>query len=831
MDRIYNHKLVEKGLEKKWRQTKHFIKRDFSKKPFSVLLPPPNITGKLHLGHALDTLIQDTLIRHKKLDNYDVFWITGMDHAGIATQAKVESVLYETEKLTKHDIGREKFLKKIWDWKEEYANFFREQWKKLGLALNYDLERFTLDKEANQAVLKVFVELYNQGLIYKDTKAVNWDVKLNTAVSNIETFSKQIEQKMYYIKYPLENSKDFLTIATVRTETLISDVAVVYNPNDTRYQNLVNKFVTHPITKKRLPIIADEYVDSKFGSGLMKLSAHSEVDIDIIKKHNLQIIETIDKHGFLNCKGLPFDKMTRFEAREKIAHYLKENNFLAKEELTTSNVAYSDRSNTPVEILVMPQWFVSMNKFSKDILDHIESSAQVKFYPKRFKKVLKQWMENIHDWTISRQLWWGHRIPAWYKGDQIKVQIESPGENWIQDEDVLDTWFSSGLSPFVFLGWPQSNDLLERYYPTDVLVTGYDLIFFWIARMYLFGNHFLNQKPFKHVLLHGLIRDEKGRKMSKSLNNGIDPMDVIEEFGSDSLRWFLITNTSPGLDIRFSKNKLKSAWALNNKLWNISRYIIQLPNDTKKLNLTDADKWINNKLLQLQNTIKKNMRKYEFTIIGSEISKFIFNDFSSWYVELIKSQNEISKKITLSILKNVLLIINPFLPFITYKIFEEAFNDDLYKYTYPKIKKAKNVEYIDTIIEIVKNLRKYREENQISKKELIYWDTDFEVSEIIENAINKLVIAKKEKNTDALIAINLGKIFIKINQKQKDLDKLRIIDEIEKIKFEIRRAKNILSNENFVKKAPKNLVKTEKTKLENYESELKKYEEELKCKY
>lgn len=570
----YDHKLVEAGIESKWRTKGYFSNHDPKKQPFSILMPPPNVTGKLHLGHAIDMYIQDTIIRYKKLKGFDVMWLPGMDHAGIATQSKVEDVLYKTTGQTRHDLGREAFVNKIWEWKDEYASIFKEQWAKIGLALDYSKERFTLDAKANQAVNDVFIDLYNKGFIYRGARAINWDVKLQTAISNIEVINEPTLQKMYYIKYFLENSNDYLTIATVRTETLLSDVAVVFNPNDERFKHLEGSYVIHPLTGERLPIIGHEYVDPEFGTGLMKLSAHAEADINIIQELGMEIRETIDKNGLINAPKSQFDKLERFDARVKIAQYLLENNFIEKVEEVISNVGVSDRSKTPVEILVLPQWFVKMEHFANLILEDIKSDKGVKFYPKRFEETMIKWMENIHDWNISRQLWWGHQIPAWYDANgNIKVQQQSPGKGWVQDPDVLDTWFSSGIAPFSFLGWPQKTSDLSRYYPFSLLVTGYDIIFFWVARMYFFGKEFMDQKPFERVLLHGLIRDEQGRKMSKSLNNGVDPMDMVEQYGSDSLRWFLITNTSPGMDIKFSTEKVQSAWRINNKLWNIAVFI------------------------------------------------------------------------------------------------------------------------------------------------------------------------------------------------------------------------------------------------------------------
>ncbi|WP_324672928.1 valine--tRNA ligase [Mycoplasma sp. 888] len=829
MDKIYNHTLVEKDIDKKWQAKKYFQTHDLDKEPFTILLPPPNVTGKLHLGHALDVYIPDTIIRYKKLNGFDVMWVPGMDHAGIATQSKVEDVLFQSTGQTRHDLGREAFVDKIWEWKSEYANLFRQQWSKIGLALDYSAERFTLDAEANEAVSKVFIDLYNKGFIYKGVKAINWDVKLQTALSNIEVNNEPTEQKMYYINYPIKDSNDVLTIATVRTETLLSDVAVVFNPNDSRYKDLEGQFVIHPITKKELPIITDEYVDINFGSGLMKLSAHAEVDIDIIKKHNLEINETISKDGLINYPALPeFHGLERFVAREKIAQFLQDNGYIKKVEITISNVGISDRSKTPVEILVLPQWFVKMEHFRDLILKDLDFPEAVKFYPKRFELTMRQWMENVYDWTISRQLWWGHRIPAWYDQDgNMKVQVDSPGEEWVQDPDVLDTWFSSGLAPFVFLGWPQIDEKLKRYYPTSLLVTGYDIIFFWVARMYFFGLEFIGQKPFDRLLLHGLIRDAQGRKMSKSLNNGVDPMDMVDKYGSDALRWFLITNTTPGLDIKFSDDKVEAAWRVNNKLWNIARYINELEDNNNEA--TDADKSILNQLKSLSVKIDSLIDNYEFSIIGSEIYKFIFTDLSGWYVEFLKSSY--SKKSALEVLRKTLIVLHPFLPFITDRLYSEIFNAELLEQLWPTFEDDHSTDYINTVIEVVTELRKYRENNQISKKELLIYSLKNNVPQVAIETINKMVFALYEDNNDYLIALNDNVLFIKQSDETKQRNEELLLEKINFVKAEIARAEQLLNNERFVSKAPADKVAVEKAKLEKYTDELKKYEEELSCKY
>ena len=829
LDKIYNHETIEKPISKKWQDKKFFSKHDKTKRPFVILLPPPNVTGKLHIGHALDTYIQDTIIRYKKLSGYDTFYIAGMDHAGIATQSKVESTIYKTEGKNRHDLGREEFIRRVWEWKEHYASLFRKQWASLGLALDYDNERFTLDEDSNKAVNKAFIDLYNKGLIYKGSRAINWDPVLKTALSNIEVINKPTKQTMYYIKYPIYNSKDYLTVATVRTETMLSDVALIYNPKDKRYNKFKDLKVVHPLTKEVLPVIAHKYADIHFGSGVMKLSAHAEADIDIIHELGLEVKETIDQDGLINCPKSQFHRLNRQEARVKIAQYLKENNLLVKEEETTSNVGYSERSDAPVETLLMPQWFVKMDKFAQDILEHLKSKDAVKFYPKRFASTLKTWMKNIHDWTISRQLWWGHRIPAWYKGSEIKVQVENPGKGWVQDPDVLDTWFSSGLAPFSFLGWPVSQEKLKRYYPTSLLVTGYDIIFFWVARMYFFGLHIMKQKPFNEVLIHGLVRDELGRKMSKSLNNGVDPIDAIKEHGSDALRWFMITNTSPGLDIRYSKEKIQASWALCNKLWNIARYIQALPEDNKT-KAGAADLWINNKLAQVEAKLDKAMKNYELTIVGSELSKFIYNDFSSWYVELLKHAP--NKKAALNNLRNLLLITHPYLPFITDHIFKAVFNEELLDNEFPKLKtsKAKEIKEIDEAIAIISVLRKYREDNQMSKKEFIYYDVNIEKSKFLLDSILALANAQVKANSDTLFVAGHIKINILENKEQKAQYVLKLQEKIKFLEAEIKRASGMLANPNFVNKAPEAKVNEEKAKLAKFEQELKQYKEELKCK-
>ncbi|EGV00180.1 valine--tRNA ligase [Mycoplasmopsis columbina] len=826
IDKIYNPQNIEPEISKKWKESKVYSQHDETKKPFTILLPPPNVTGMLHIGHALDTYLQDSILRYKKLSGFDVFYVAGMDHAGIATQSKVENVLLQTQGLTKHDLGREKLVSKIWEWKEEYAAKFREQWAALGLALDYDRERFTLDKLSNIAVNKAFIELYNKGMIYRGVKAVNWDPILKTALSNIEVINKSTEQEMLYIKYPIKNSNEYLIIATVRPETMLSDVALIYNPKDERY-NKLNLTVIHPLTKKELPLIADDYTDIEFGSGLMKLSAHAEIDIELIQKHNLEINETIDQDGKINFPNSQFHGLTRQEARSAIKEYLLANNLIEKIETTVSNVGYSERSNAPIEILVMPQWFVKMDSLAQKLLNHLNSEDHVEFFPKRFKETLQKWMENVHDWTISRQLWWGHQIPAWYKNGEIKVQETSPGEGWVQDEDVLDTWFSSGLAPFSFLGWPINNDLINRYYPTSLLVTGYDIIFFWVARMYFFGLELMNQKPFEHVLCHGIVRDSQGRKMSKSLNNGVDPMKVIKEYGSDALRWFLITNSTPGQDINYSDDGVKKGWAFCNKIWNIARYV-QTMEDINEDN--PADQWMRDKLHKLRRKIEKAMDNYETTIVGSEIEKFVLEDFSSWYIELLKVKP--NKKMALKNLGKLLILLHPFLPFITDSLYKNLFNKEISQQTYASAKincrKQSDNSEVDNLLTTISILRRYRETNGISKKETIYFNPNNILSSYQKEAILKLANAEVKENKDFLIAQDNISLYIEFSKEQKT----KYLDELKaKIIFcqnEIKRASNMLNNPNFVQKAPKAKIIAEQEKLTMHQNNLLAYEKELK---
>lgn len=832
MEKNFDHKIVEEGRNQKWIDMQAFSTHDISKPPFTIILPPPNVTGKLHIGHALDTYIQDTVIRYKKIKGFDVMWVAGKDHAGIATQAVVEKKLAQSN-INKYQLGREKFVEEIWKWKDEYSNNITSQWAKLGLALDYTSERFTLDKQANEAVLKVFVDMYNNGLIYRDTKAIIWDTKLKTALSNIEVIPNETKQKMYYIKYPIKDSKEqYLLVATTRVETMFSDVALALNPTDKRYNELKDKLIVHPLTKREIPIISSESIYPSFGTGVMKVSAHAIEDIEIIKANKLEVIECIDDEGKMNSFANQFEGMDRFEARIEVANFLKSKGFIERIEDVISNVGYSERSKEPIEILVKPQWFVKMKSLSEKLLKNLESSEGVKIIPYRFKDNLVNWMENVHDWTISRQIWWGHRIPAWYRDNEVLVQVEKPGDGWIQESDVLDTWFSSALAPFVFLGWPQSTEKVKRYFPTSLLVTGYDIIFFWVSRMYFQSLEFMDEIPFKEVLLHGLVRDSKGRKMSKSLGNGIDPIKVIDQYGSDVLKMSLIFNCTPGLDINFGDEKIQAARLFINKIWNIARLVKNVPiNLEEKIDYTkldEFDNWILSEFNNMVDNIDSAMEKYEFTVVYKHIQDFIINKFSSWYLEFLKFKN--NNYFIHYLFREILIALHPYMPFVTDYLFQELYKEELLEYepTVYKNQESFDLSNANSLIELITVLRKYREDKQISKNQTLnYFAENIDLSEAIQLIIFKLANYTLNQNNDFSIATSFGKIYIKQRQEDKENEIIELKKLIEKIKKEISFNEQFINNPKFMANADASKIKEKQDKLEFHKNNLLHYEEEL----
>ncbi|MBE6124298.1 MAG: valine--tRNA ligase [Erysipelotrichaceae bacterium] len=857
----YDHKMVEEGKYKDWLSKDYFKCGDLNKKPFSIVIPPPNVTGKLHLGHAWDVTLQDLIARYKRMQGFDVLWLPGMDHAGIATQAKVEERLRK-EGISRYDLGREKFLDQVWAWKEEYASTIRTQWAKMGVSVDYSKERFTLDQGLSKAVREVFVKLYNEGLIYRGLRIINWDPVQKTALSNIEVIHKEQKSDFFYFKYYLEGSNErYLSVATTRPETMYGDVAVVVNPKDTRFKDFVGKRVINPANGEPLIVIEDDYIDIEFGTGAMKCTpAHDPNDFLIGERHGLEKPICINKDGTVNELAGKYNGLDRFECRKKMVEEMDQKGLLIKIEKITNQVGHSERSDAVVEPYLSEQWFVKMKPLAEASLEALGTKKGVEFYPPRFEKIYRNWMEGAEDWCISRQLWWGHRIPAWYHKvtGEVYVGTEEPKdiENYIQDEDVLDTWFSSALWPFSTMGWPDTSSmLLKRYFPTDVLVTGYDIIFFWVSRMIFTSLKFMNNKPFKEVLIHGLIRDEQGRKMSKSLGNGVDPMDVIDSYGVDALRFFLITNSTPGQDMRYSDDKVKSAWGFINKIWNASRFVLMSLDDnyikenvdTSKLSIFDF--WILSKLNETIKEVTKSMEKYEFGIAGKSLYNFIYNDFCSWYIELSKvKQNNNTKNILVYLIETISKLLHPFTPFVSEEIYQTINGNDtsLNVASYPTVlnlpKDKEKILVATKIQEIISAVRNLRNENKIAPNKPIEINIVVEDDklksgledneEYLERFLfaSALYISKVNPSSEKAINIVLDKVTLVIPLKgllDVEAEIKRLENEIAKVEKELARSKNILSNENFISKASPEKIAIEKEKEAVYQENYKKLVEKL----
>ena len=853
----YDHKKVEEGKYQTWLKNKYFEAGDISKKPYSIVIPPPNVTGKLHLGHAWDTTLQDMIIRYKRMQGYDALWLPGMDHAGIATQAKVEARLRE-EGISRYDLGREKFLEQAWSWKEEYASIIRAQWEKLGLSLDYSKERFTLDEGLSDAVKTVFVTLYEKGLIYQGERIINWDPVQRTALSNIEVIHKEIEGHMYYFNYKVVETGENLVIATTRPETMFADQAIFVHPDDERYQHLVGKHAINPANGEALPIMADDYIDMSFGTAVMKCTpAHDPNDFALAKKYHLPMPICMNDNGTMNDMCGKYTGMDRFECREALVKDFEAAGVVDHIETHMHQVGHSERSNAIVEPYLSKQWFVKMKPLAEAALNNQDSDSKVNFVPGRFEKTFKQWMENIEDWCISRQLWWGHQVPAWYHKETGEVYVgkEAPSdiENWKQDEDVLDTWFSSALWPFSTMGWPDTeNELFKRYFPTDTLVTGYDIIFFWVSRMIFQSLEFTKDRPFKDVLIHGLIRDEQGRKMSKSLGNGVDPMDVIDEYGADTLRFFLTTNSAPGMDLRYIPEKLESSWNFINKIWNSARFVLMnIDEDMKYEDLTFdhlnlSDQWILNRLNNVIASVDENMEKYEFVNVGNELYNFIWDDFCSWYIELSKvhlnSDNEIEKKATqdtlVYVLNAIVRLLHPFMPFVTEEIYQSIphLEESICIAKWPTVKEEFNQEMINDqftyLFDVVKGIRNMRASYVIKNSIEISYSIqtkDDSLSSLLKDLapyIYKLCHARcvgynvETSNNVATEMIKGGNALIIELGDYVDLEaeKKKLEEELKKLEGEIKRCQGMLSNPNFVSKAPQQKVDAEKAKLADYQS-------------
>ena len=836
LDKKYNHLEVEKDKYNYWKEKGYFKSGDLSKKPFCVVIPPPNVTGKLHLGHAWDVTIQDIIIRYKRMQGYDCLWLPGMDHAGIATQAKVDKKLRE-EGINPRDMDRKDWLEKAWEWKDEFAKTIHSQWAKMGISVDYDHERFTLDKGLNDAVNKVFIDLYNKGLIYKGERIINWDPVQMTALSNEEVIYKEDKGAFYHLKYFLEDGSRYLEVATTRPETLFGDTAVAVNPKDERYKDLIGKNVILPIVNKKIPIIGDIHADPEFGTGVVKITpAHDPNDFEVGLRHNLAKVVVMNKDATMNELAGKYQGMSREECRKNLVKELKEKDLLIKIEEMTHSVGHSERSDAVVEPYLSKQWFVKMRPLADRVLENQKNKeTKVNFVPPRYEKTMNHWMEITYDWCISRQLWWGHQIPAWYKDGEMKVQVTSPGEGWVQDSDVLDTWFSSALWPFSSLGWPNDTTLLDRYYPTNVLVTGYDIIPFWVNRMTFQALEFTGKRPFKDCIIHGLIRDKQGRKMSKSLGNGVDPMDVIEEYGCDALRYFLTTNSAPGMDLRYDIEKVKSSWNFINKLWNASRFVLMNIEDLKSRefdysDLTISDKWILTKKNLIIKSITSSMDKYDFHNVGNELYKFVWEDFCDWYIELSKANmNDTTKKVLLDVLTTILKLLHPFMPYVTeeiYSMLPVKEQESIMISSYPVFNKEEifneSKEILDKVLEDIVAIRNLKATNKVTKDSLVEIKTEENLLKVYSSQLKIKQENLVNEVPSSLKSINYKSKYIDITYyfEQEEVDNNKILEEIEKLTASIERRKKLLANENYVNKAPKNIVELDREKLKEEEEKL-----------
>ncbi len=838
LDKKYDHLSVEKDKYDNWKKNGYFEPNTEAKEAFCIVIPPPNVTGKLHIGHAWDTSIQDVLIRYKRMQGYNTLWLPGMDHAGIATQAKVDKRLSENG-INPRSLSREEWLKHAWSWKDEYAENIHNQWATLGLSLAYSKERFTLDEGLSIAVRKVFVNLYNKGLIYQGKRMINWDPVAMTALSNEEVIYKDVPGAFYHLKYKIENSDEYLDVATTRPETLFGDTAVAVNPHDDRYNKLIGKNVILPIVNRLIPIIGDEHANMEKGTGCVKITPyHDPNDYEVGLRHNLEAIECIGLNGTMTKEAGIYEGLDRFICREKLISDLKEQGLLLSVESITHNAPFSERSGALIEPIISKQWFVKMRPLADRVLENQKNKKnKVNFVPARFEKIMNHWMEITYDWCISRQLWWGHRIPAWYKDNEIYVGVDAPeGDGWVQDEDVLDTWFSSALWPFSTLGWPDNTLDLKTYYPNNVLVTGYDIIPFWVNRMTFQGLEFMSERPFEYCLIHGLIRDKEGRKMSKSLGNGIDPMDMAEKYGADALRFYLTTAVSNGMDLKFDEDALKSNWNFINKLWNASRFVLMNIEDLKEEslnNLTITDKWILSKYNTTVKNVTKYMDKFELNNAGTEIYNFIYNDFCDNYIEFAKFnlENSTTKTVLKTVLMGILKILHPFMPYVTDEIYAKLPNvsENIMISDYPKYKKEFDYKLeeqdIADIIEFIKIYRKTYQENHMDKSAIIKFNNN-EDYELIKKMLKINNITTEPLNINAYnVAYKKYDITIYYEKALTEEDKKALEKEIIELEASIAKRKNLLNNENFVSKAPTSLVESEKEKLALEEEKLLKLKE------
>ena len=865
----YNPQAIEAGKYEEWLERGVFKpSEDPEAEPYSIVIPPPNVTGKLHLGHAWDVTLQDMIIRQKRMQGFDTLWLPGMDHAGIATQAKVEEKL-RGQGLSRYDLGREKFLEQTWAWKEEYAGHIRQQWAKMGISVDYSRERFTLDEGLSEAVKKVFVTLYEKDLLYRGEYIINWDPAAKTSLSDIEVIHKDVEGAFYHMKYPLADGSGYLEVATTRPETLLGDTAVAVHPDDERYQALIGKKVILPLMNREIPIIADEYVEQDFGTGVVKITpAHDPNDFEVGNRHDLPRINVMNDDATMNELAGKYQGMDRFAARKAVVADLEAAGLLVKIEQHLHSVGHSERTGVVVEPRLSTQWFVRMGPLAEQAIAAQKAQGEntVNFYPPRFNDAYIRWMENIHDWVVSRQLWWGHQIPAWYHNEtgEVYVGMEAPADsqNWTQDPDVLDTWFSSALWPFSTMGWPdeESSDY-KRYFPNNTLVTGYDILTFWVSRMMFQSLEFTGRRPFQNVLIHGLIRDAEGRKMSKSLGNGVDPMDVIEQYGVDSLRWFLANGSAPGQDVRFSTDKMDAAWNFINKIWNASRYVLMnvgdltLDNLSIGQDLTLADRWI---LARLQTTIADVTRlfeRFEFGEAGRILYSFIWDDYCDWYIEMTKEQlqdkeaaNTTTKSILVYVLDQFLRLLHPIMPFVTEEIWQQIGGQDksIVVADYPRVNEAYQDSQVEAqmaqLMELIRAVRTIRNEmnTPLSKPVDLYIKVQDAAGQALLEANQayikrfcnpaQLVISQAPEHPEEVVTQVLS--FAEILMPLKGLIKLedelaRLEGEQAKLEKEVARIDGKLSNEKFVSRAPEQVVAEERNKRQGYLSQLETVKERI----
>ena len=858
MQKNYNPQEFEGRIYKDWEEKGYFTATPNDKKiPFTIVIPPPNITGQLHIGHALDETLQDSIIRFKRMQGYEALWLPGTDHASIATEVKIVEML-KSEGISKEELGREGFLKRAWQWKEQYGGRIVEQLKRLGSSCDWTKHAFTMDERCSRAVREVFVNLYEKGLIYQGSKIINWCPCCKTALSDAEVEYSEEDSYFWHIRYPVKGEPDrFVVVATTRPETMFGDTAVAVNPNDDRYKDLIGKTLILPLVNKEIPVVSDDYVDLEFGTGCVKITpAHDPNDFEVGLRHNLEVIRVMNDDGTMNELSGRYNGMDRFECRKRVIEDLNYIGLLEKFEPHKHNVGHCYRCKNSVEPIVSKQWFVKMEELAKPAIEVVKNNS-IKFTPERFTKIYYNWMENIKDWCISRQLWWGHRIPVWYCPDcgEVMVVKEDPtscrkcGSTKIyQDEDVLDTWFSSALWPFSTLGYPEMTPELKYFYPTDVLVTGYDIIFFWVARMIFSGLEHMKRIPFKSVLIHGIVRDDQGRKMSKSLGNGIDPLKVIDEYGADTLRFSLLSGVAQGSDIRFSKEKCESSRNFINKMWNASRFVLMnaegievLPLEKCKLNV--CDKWILSKLNSCIKNVTLSMEKFDLGVALSEVHDFMWYDFCDWYIELTKTalygENQVVKQNTVSVLiyvlSETLKLLHPFIPFVTEEIYQNLPNttQSIMVSQYPKYNTRKtykkDLEKMNSVMDIIKAVRAIKVQTgapNSKKVDLLVVTNNQKLVKDTQNYIQKLagvneikfVSSKQEINEKVVSQILNGfEIYIPLGELvdiSKEIERLK--SELQSVEGEIARAEGKLKNEGFISKAPKNLVDAEKQKLEKY---------------